>query len=206
MSIDLRLRTALLLAIVSALSACSAMDSGSKSQPSKPTVSAPKSPTTASPAVSSHGNKPTLALSTAQGRSGEVVNVSATLAGGSASIAGTQNDMGFDSKQLAIVATAKGKPDCAANRSLGKEGTAFSFMPPGCNGGPTCTGVRALVLSLSNTAPIPNGSTLYTCKVHIASGAGPGTYKLTNSRVGFSSPKGDAIDGAGGDGVVTVAK
>jgi hypothetical protein len=205
MTIDLRLRAALLLAIVSALSACSAMDSGSKSQPAKPTVSAPKSPTTASPAVSSHG-KPTLALGSAQGRPGEVVNVNAALASGNASIAGTQNDIGFDSKQLTIVSTAKGKPDCVANRSLGKEGTAFSFMPPGCNGGPTCTGVRALVLSLSNVAAIPNGSTLYTCKVHITSGAAPGTYKLTNSRVGFSSPKGDAIDGASGDGTVTAVK
>jgi hypothetical protein len=134
------------------------------------------------------------------------VSVNATLSSGSASIAGTQNDIGFDSKQLAIVATAKGKPDCVANRSLGKEGTAFSFMPPGCNGGPTCTGVRALVLSLSNVAPIPNGSTLYSCKVHIASQASPGSYKLTNSRVGFSSPKGDAIDGSAGDGTITVAK
>src|SRR5262249_55404639 len=106
-----------------------------------------------------------------------------------------------------IAPRSNGKPDCTPNAQLGKEGTAFNFLPQGCNaaaGG--CTSVRALVLSLSNVAAIPNGSALYSCTVRIASGATAGAHTLSVTRVGFSSPTGQAINGGGVDGAVTVGK
>src|SRR5262249_31065261 len=77
-------------------------------------------------------------------------------------ISGVQNDLGYDPSRIAVSARSDGKPDCAVNPALGKEGTAFAFQPSGCAPPFGCTGVRALVLSFSNTDPIPSGSRLYT--------------------------------------------
>ena len=146
-----------------------------------------------------------IVLSSATVRPGQTATVTATLQSGGASIAGTQNDIGFDPRAVAIARKANGKPDCRANGALGKEGTAFNFLPPQCAPG-SCTSVRALVLSLSNVAAIPNGSVLYTCTVQAAPGAAPGPQTLRLSRVGFSDPAGKAIDGGGTDGAITIGK
>ena len=58
-----------------------------------------------------------------------MLTVSATLQTAGAAIAGTQNDIGFDPQQVAVVAKPNGKPDCSPNPAIGKEGTAFSFQP-----------------------------------------------------------------------------
>ncbi len=203
MSVDLRVRTVLLVGIFSTLPACQA------TQPvaGKPAryESAPPKAAASAPAT---GGATALLLSTTQGRAGEVLAITATLKSGGASIAGTQNDIGYDPKQIAVVAKSNGKPDCAANPKLGKEGTAFSFLPQGCQAviGAGCTSVRALVLSLSNVDAIPNASALYTCKVRISPQASPGAHTLSLSRVGFSSPAGQAIAGSGVAGAITVGK
>ena len=190
------------LLVLVALSACQLTGS----PPSKPRMDESLPPKVAARGASASG-KPAVVLSTVPGRPAQVVAVTATLNSAGASIAGTQNDIGFDPKQVVIAATPDGRPDCAPNAQLGKEGTAFSFLPQGCNAATgQCTSVRALVLSLSNVKPIANGSTLYTCKVRIAPQATPGTHTLSLARVAFSSPTGQAIDGGGVDGVVTVNK
>ncbi|MDX2169189.1 MAG: hypothetical protein SF182_19120 [Deltaproteobacteria bacterium] len=167
----------------------------------KPAVISPKPPS-APPAA--RVGLPQLGLGAASGAAGQTVTVSATLRTGSVALAGTQNDIEFDPGQIAIAAKPNGKPDCAANPALGKEGTAFSFLPAGCQKGGTCSSVRALVLSLSNVDPIPDGAVLYTCRVRIAAGAAPGAHPLSIMRVGFSSPNGQAVHGAGENGRVMV--
>jgi len=162
-------------------------------------------PAASAPASAATGGRPALALSGAQGRAGEVVTISATLTTAGDSIAGTQNDITFDPSQISVVAKANGKPDCSPNGQLGKEGTAFSFQPPHCQQ-QGCTGVRALVLSLSNVAPIPNGSVLYTCKVAISSQASAGTHQLSVTNAAFSNPTGGAISAASTNGAVTVGR
>lgn len=194
-----RLRHLLLLSAALALPACQA------TEPTRPKrkmdeIPPPKVATREAGKTS----KPTLELSAAQGQRGTVVSVSATLNGGRGRIAGTQNDIVFDPAQIAIARETNGKPACAANKQLQKDATAFSFVPKDC--GNNCTTVRALVLSLSNVAPIPDGSVLYTCRVQIRPEAASGTHRLKLTRVGFSDSAGRAIDGAGGDGTVTVAK
>jgi hypothetical protein len=157
------------------------------------------------PAGGGGGGRPTILLNSASASPGQTTTVTATLRTGGASIAGTQNDITFDPRAIAIARKANGKPDCRANGALGKEGTAFSFLPPQCAPG-ACDTVRALVLSLSNVAAIPDGSVLYTCTVAVAAGAAPGARALRLSRVGFSDPGGKAISGAGVDGTITVGK
>ena len=104
-----------------------------------------------------------------------------------------------------------GGPDCSVNSALGKGGF-FSFLPQICSGGSnagnqctvnsdcpggscgqcsgaTCTGIRALILAVNNLAAIPDGSTLYTCNVSIASDAALGdhTLAISNMRAGDTS-------------------
>jgi len=193
---------AALICISTALSACDLRQS-----PAPPARITPAPRNAAAASSPAPAGKRTLALSSATGRPGETVPITAKLTTAGGSIAGTQNDITFDPKALAM-ARPNGKPDCVANPAIGKEGTAFSFLPAGCRPGVggTCTSVRALVLSLSGVDPIPTGSALYTCKVQIAPHAALGTAKLSVSRVGFSSPAGQPIDGSGVDGVITIGQ
>jgi MYXO-CTERM domain-containing protein len=101
--------------------------------------------------------------------------------------------------------TCKGvAPNCTVNPDIDKTGTSFAFQPPNCQG-EACTGIRALVLSLSNTDAIPSGSVLYSCLVDIKGTASSGTtYPLTCSNAGSSDPDGVALSTKCTDGGVTV--
>lgn len=122
-------------------------------------------------------------------------------------VAGTQNDITFSGgigAAIQVKALANGKPDCAVNPDIDKTGTSFAFQPSGCTG-EACTGVRALVLSLGNVDPIPNGSTLYTCQIQINNTAAAGTtYPLTCSNAGASDPAGVALTTSCTNGAVEV--
>src|SRR6185369_12533310 len=100
-----------------------------------------------------------------------------------------------------IAATQAGKPDCTVNPAIDKMATAFSFRPPGC-GAAACTSIRALVVSVSNTDPIPDGAVLYTCNANVAAGA-TGRFPLTVAGVHMSTPDGAALPNATGvDGAI----
>ena len=202
------MRTMTLLAAAGWLAGCSTLQPAPTApkpyathEAGKPPVLAASAPTTA---TKGHVGLPQIALSSASGAAGQTVKIAATMRSGSEKLAGTQNDIGFDPHQVAFAATSNGKPDCSANAAIGKEGTAFSFLPAGCQKGGTCTSVRALVLSLSNVDPIPDGALLYTCTVRIAADASPGAHALPIGRVGFSAPNGKAVNGTGANGSVTV--
>jgi len=161
----------------------------------------------------------------ATGDAGSNVSVDVTLTT-DAQIAGTQNDT-TPAAGVAIVAkagkcsttkttacflnadcpegeTCKGvAPDCTVNPDIDKTGTSFAFQPPNCQG-TACTGIRALVLSLSNTDAIPTGSVLYTCNVSIGADTVAGDYALTNSNAGASDPDGVAVPATAVNGKVTV--
>jgi hypothetical protein len=147
---------------------------------------------------------PSVEVGSASGLPGGQVTFAVSLSTAGASVAGVQADIAFDSINTPVAATATGTPDCVVNPSIGKEATAFGFQPPGCVGA-ACTAFRALVLSFSNVDPIPDGSVLYTCNVDIAAGAAPGSYPLTISNVGMSTPDGEAIDSTGTDGEIIVS-
>jgi len=185
------------LALLLALPACELLQNTTTTPPSKLGGGTVTPPAT--------GGRTQISLSNVSAKPGQTAQITATLGSGGVRVAGTQNDIGFDPRQVAIARKGNGKPDCSANAGIGKEGTAFSFQPPGCAGA-ACTGIRALVLSLSSVDAIPNGSVLYTCTVQVAAQASAGKQPLRLSRVGFSDPAGKALGGGGVDGSVTVAK
>jgi len=202
MSTTVRLPILALLCGLFALPGCQMSEPPAR-QPAAPVAKPPPSMERVPPPAAAAGGQPNLALSSGRGRPGTTFTVTATLTTTGARVAGTQNDITYDPKQLAIAQTSAGKPDCHANSQLGKEGTAFNFQPPGCHG-TSCNSVRALVLSLSNVDAIPSGSALYTCSVQIAPTAHAGTERLALSRVGFSDPAGKAVSGGGTDGSITI--
>jgi hypothetical protein len=120
-------------------------------------------------------------------------------------IAGTQNDIFLEGSPIALVENTDGDPYCVANPVIDKEGTRFGFQPPGCEASGTCTGLRALVLSLSNTDPIPSGSRLYSCNIAVSAAAEVGaTYALPCSIALASSPAGAPIGIGCDDGAIEV--
>lgn len=84
---------------------------------------------------------------------GASIAFSVTLHTMGALVAGTQNDLTFDSVAIPIVERSDGKPDCSVNRRIGKEKTSFAFRGPGGCAGAGCGGIRALVLSELNVGP-----------------------------------------------------
>jgi hypothetical protein len=151
-----------------------------------------------------HAEDVAINVGSASGNDGDVVSFDVTLSTAGAQVSGTQNDITFDAN-APIQAKTNNRPDCAVNPDIGKEATSFSFRPSGCTPGSTCTGVRALVLSTSNTDAIPDGSVLYTCMVAIGASAPNGNYPLECSNQGASNPKGAAFNGTdlvcSGDGL-----
>ena len=196
------LRSTLVLALLAA-AGCELMQPAGRSNRSRRDTSPEPTVPASRPRA---GGGPSLSLSNASGGPGQRVDVSVTLRTGGASVAGTQNDLVFDPSQIAIQSATGGTPDCSANRALRKNGTAFSFLPKGCKPtlGAGCTTVRALVLSLNNVDPIPDGATLYTCKLQISPQAKPGAQRLSMTREGFSDPQGKEISGSATNGSVRV--
>lgn len=86
-------------------------------------------------------------------------------------------------------------PSCSSNVT-GKSGF-FGFLPSGCSGA-ACTGMRALVLSLTDSSQaIPVGP-LYTCNVNVAAGTASMAYSLPVSNVRMANAQGQAVCGASG--------
>ena len=148
--------------------------------------------------------EPSVEVGSATGSPGQQVQFSVVLHTAGQSVAGVQDDIGFDSINTPVAMTGAGRPDCTVNPSINKEATSFAFQPPGCSG-TGCTAFRALVLSFSNVDPIPDGSVMYTCKVNISPGAASGTYPLVVSNVGMSTPDGQPIASTGTDGAIIVS-
>lgn len=140
-------------------------------------------------------------LGVVSGTAGTQVSVDATLHTNGESVAGTQNDIGFDAS-TPVAANFMGRPDCAPNPAIDKTATVFAFLPNGCSPGLDCTGVRALVTSLANFDPIPDGSILYTCTIDISPFAADGLHPLIASFVRASTPGGQPIPAFGTDGGV----
>ena len=140
-----------------------------------------------------------------EGARGDFVSFDVTLDTGGLEVAGTQNDIVFD-PSTPIAAAENGNPHCWVNPDIDKSATAFRFQPAGCEdmGIGLCTGIRALVLSLSNLDPIPDGSVMYGCEVAIAMDAPAEIFPLVNDNVGSTDPEGITLPTLGEDGAVTV--
>ena len=154
-------------------------------------------------AAARRASGPAITLSSASGRPGKLVTISATLSTGGATIAGAQNDLRFDPSILSVAVGSKGKPDCFVNPAINKSASAFAFTPSGCSA-KSCTGVRALILSLSDVKPIADGSNLYACQVAISADAMIGHHQLGIEKVSLSTPAGDAVSATGTGATIQV--
>jgi hypothetical protein len=123
---------------------------------------------------------PSLVIGSASGPGGTQRTFTAVLSRAGSTVLGIQHNLSFDRVNTPIAATPSGAPDCTVNPGIDKPDAVFSFLPPGCSGS-ACTGMRALVLSVTNTDPIPTESVLYSCRINIAASAPVGTYLLNVS-------------------------
>ena len=118
-------------------------------------------------------------------------------------VSGVQNDIIFD-QRAAVAARANGKPDCVVNPAIDKNASGFAFQPPSCASSGDCDRMRAVIIAIDNSEPIPNGAVLYTCSVDIAAAA-LGVYPLENVEVVASAPEGVRVMSTGTDGQIVVA-
>jgi hypothetical protein len=139
----------------------------------------------------------TIVVGDATGEAGQTVTFDVGLET-DGDVAGTENELQFDAG-TPIVFTA-----CAVNPGINKPASAFAFRPMGCVPGVNCSGVKGLVLSFSDVAAIPSGSTLYSCDALILAGASPGSYLIDCFAPGASTPEGQAVPTGCTDGHVTV--
>jgi hypothetical protein len=65
-------------------------------------------------------------------------------------------------------------PDCTVDPEIGREASTFTFLPEGCAVGDDCMGVAAVVFEPESTQPIPDGATLFTCRVNVDLQTEPG--------------------------------
>lgn len=142
-------------------------------------------------------------VGSAVGEPGAAISFPVSLAT-DAEVAGVQVDIAFD-PDTPILPDSEDEPNCRVNPSIDKSGTSFAYQPAGCTPGEDCTGVRAIVLSLSNLDPIPDGSQLFTCTVTVATDAEAGDYPLVCSNPGAGDPNGDRLGTDCTDGAITVA-
>lgn len=158
-------------------------------------------PPTRTPTPTFPLGSPVLHVGSVEAAQGAGATVVVTLDTDGSAIAATQNDFAFDGVNTPIRLTATGEPDCTVDPSIGKEGF-FAFHPIGCFAS-GCTRVRALVLSLTNTATIPDGP-LYSCRIQIPGRASVGSYPLQLLEAYASNPRGEAVSLGTVDGRLAV--
>jgi hypothetical protein len=132
------------------------------------------------------------------GEAGDAVEISVVLHTHGQEVAGIQIDVEAY-PPLTIQTTDGGGPDCWRNLELDKDYTVYSFPDGQWNR------MRALVLSLSNVTPIPDGSLLFTCRIDIDAAAEAGEYQVSALRLGGSTSQGDPLDAVGSGGSILVA-
>lgn len=143
-------------------------------------------------------------LDSASGAPGDVVAISATLAGAANQFAATSNDIVFDSTQVDVVLKGNGKPDCTINPAIDADSVAGKGLSTSLPPSPASMKVlRVGVLSTENVNPIPDGL-LFTCKFHIDPNATPGVNTLKNTPRA-SDPASNLSNLSGTNGSVTVS-
>jgi hypothetical protein len=142
-----------------------------------------------------------LRVSSAAGGPGERIEVAVALDAGRWTVAGVAAD--FALLDVApVAANADGSPACRLDVATGKPDSRFAFQPFGC--GDDCTAVRALVLSLRDTEPIPGTAPLFVCELQIGAGAAAGRYPLRLSAASAADVAGNEIPVAVAAGTLVI--
>lgn len=117
---------------------------------------------------------------------GDVVQMCIDLSTGGQAIAATQNDLRWDSNCLSLV------DRCVVNPAIGKE--LLSNQRAGNE-------LRAIVISLSDTNPIPAGQ-LYCCSMRVSAASGCCAVEIFATSA--SDPEGQAVALGTSDGEICV--
>lgn len=146
-------------------------------------------------------------IGSATGMPGAIVPVELRLAvlDEAAALAGVQADFTFE-PATPVAARNNGTPDCVLGAAISQGVESFAFQPQGCTPGVDCSGVRAIVLSLSDDEPIPDGALLYTCNIAIGAAAAAGAYPLVAGPMLGSDLAAGPLLVLGIDGAVIVAE
>jgi hypothetical protein len=105
----------------------------------------------------------------------------------------TENRILLDAR--APIATRGTRPNCTVNPAIAKDSTIFAFLPPDCTSTGSCELIKSIVISFGDSAPIADGSVLYTCAVDILASATPGdVVPLVCSEPVASGPRGELCE------------
>ena len=164
----------------------------------------------------------TIEIGSVRAAPGERAEVVGVLHAMGAEVAGAQVEFSFPAS-APVAFNAMGRPVC---RSLCRDdyqppgavvsagdpaggaakscatGSAFAFLPIGCDRGVNCTGVRALELRLDPVEPLPDTAYLFVCTLAIAPDAALGAQPLHCTNAGAASPQGIEIPVTCSDGTL----
>lgn len=129
----------------------------------------------------------TLEVSDATISAGATGQITIALNAGANEVAGTENELGWDTAELSV-------GNCVVNEAIDK-------MLQSTEGDGTFKGI---IINFSDLSPIDDGSTLYTCDVTVPGGAAPGDYTVACTAPGSSDPTGGSFDTACNDATITV--
>jgi YVTN family beta-propeller protein len=132
------------------------------------------------------GGVPCLQVGSTSGSAGGAATITVRLSTSGLPISAVQNDILFDPR------TRLG--NCERGEGIHGYGRTFSYWS---------AAMRALLKS-DDGDPFEDGTTLYTCTVHIAEGVPAGSYPLLATMVVGSDPEGRRIDVAAADGSIVV--
>lgn len=127
---------------------------------------------------------------TALGVPGQNTTVQVRLHDNGLEVAGVSNQLVTDPTGPLCLTSA------AVNPAINKNGSAFAHS--GCNS------MLALILSLSNVDPIPNGSVMYDVEVEVAPGTPQGFYPIIVTEPAASDPQGNELQASGVAGGIFV--
>jgi len=115
----------------------------------------------------------------------------------------TENQVLLDAR--APIAARGTRPNCTVNPAIEKNSTVFTFLPAYCTANGSCERIKSIVISFGDSAPIPDGSVLYTCAVDIATSATPGdVVSLVCAEPVASGPRGELLEPFCINGEITV--
>ena len=140
-----------------------------------------------------------VAIADASGHRGDVVETDVTLHTSGNSVAAVDLTLCAESDVSIRPGMNADTPDCRVNPAIRKDQSVFLFTAPNC--------MRAQVLSLVSSAPIPDGSTLFTCNVQIEDTASvERAYPLTCDRIEVGDPIGNLLPSTCEAGTITVVE
>ena len=146
----------------------------------------------------------TLQIDAVPGLPGEVVEVGVRLLAGDAEVNTARLTLEYD-KALIAVAPRNGRPNCAVNPDIEKDGTSFVFLPTQCDAAEgECTAMRTFVYTTGNVYPIPDGAELFTCRFSVAATAGAGPVAIRCVEPSAKDPDGTALDVVCADGSILI--